>query len=66
MAMALLLILRAMAKKSQSFALRNLLKQAQRKFLAMVLDSPVWSVRAPAIKKLFPVTFGKISPGDLV
>jgi (2Fe-2S) ferredoxin len=63
--MAMLLILGAMAEQRYRLALRQMLKEAQGEFLAVILDSLIAEIDRPALAQFLTVTVAVFRPGDL-
>src|SRR5262245_3331616 len=64
MPMAMLLGLVAMAKQCHLLSSAQLLEQAQREFLAVVLDAPVALVDAAALRELLAIAAAELAPRD--
>ena len=64
--MAMLFRFRAMTQQSNCALLRQLLKQAQCEFLAVVFDRAISLVHRPAFKKFLAIAASELAPADLV
>src|SRR5690242_7562723 len=65
MAMAVLLLFRAVAQEGHSLRLRELLDQPKRKFLAMIFDGAVPAIDCRRFEQFLAVTCAELAPGDL-
>src|SRR5262245_1588321 len=64
MPVAMLLGLVAMAKQRHVLSSAQLLEQAQREFLAVVLDAPIALIDAAALRELLAIAAAEFAPRD--
>ena len=61
----MLLLFRAMTQQSDRVGLGQLLEQAQREFLAVILDRSIFPVNRPTFEEFLAITSTEPAPADL-
>jgi hypothetical protein len=61
---AMPLLVSAMAHQRDGLAIRQLLKQAEREFLAVIFDGAIAVIKASAFKQFRPITTSELGPCD--
>ena len=64
--MTVRLVLIALAQERDRTALRQVLEEAQRELLAVILDRPVAAIDRATLEQFLAIAPGKLAPRDLV